>query len=93
MPKYVDVESLHFPNICIFDMTLHGATVPMVRMVDLQKLVTPSDVVEVVRCCECVHHDDDSPYHYRRKWRRNCSDDSDFFCKWGERKGGVLNGT
>lgn len=86
MPKYVDVESLHFPNICIFDMTLHGETVPMVRLVDLQKLVTTSDVVEVVRCCECIYHDDESPYHYCRKWRRNCPDDSDFFCKWGSRK-------
>lgn len=48
MPKYVDVESLHFPNICIFDMTLHGATVPMVRLVDLQKLVPAADVKPVI---------------------------------------------
>ena len=53
---------------------------------DKIKAIPPEDVVEVVRCCECVHHDDES--HYCRKWRRNCPDDSDFFCKWGERKDG-----
>lgn len=42
----------------------------------------------LVRCCECVYHDDESQYHYCRKWRRNCPDDSDFFCKWGNRKDG-----
>ena len=47
-----------------------------------------ADVVEVVRCCECVYHDDESQYHYCRKWRRNCPNDSDFFCKWGKRKDG-----
>lgn len=54
-------------------------------------LTSVTDVVEVVRCCECVHHDGESPYHYCRKWRRNCPDDSDFFCKWGERKEGDEN--
>lgn len=47
-----------------------------------------ADVVAVVRCCECVYHDDESQYHYCRKWRRNCPNDSDFFCKWGKRKNG-----
>ncbi len=48
--------------------------------------IPAADVVPVVRCDECVHHDDESPYHYCRKWRKNCPDDSDFFCKYGERK-------
>lgn len=47
-----------------------------------------ADVVAVVRCCECVYHDDESQYHYCRKWRRNCPNDSDFFCKWGKRMDG-----
>lgn len=46
MHKYIDVDSLRFPNICIFDMKLHGVTVPMVRLVDLQKLIPAADVVE-----------------------------------------------
>lgn len=46
------------------------------------------DVRPVVHCSECVHHDDGSPYHYCRKWRKNCPDDSDFFCKYGKRKDG-----
>lgn len=49
MPKYIDVDSLRFPNICIFDMTLHGETVPMVKLVDLQKLVPAADVAPVRR--------------------------------------------
>lgn len=32
--------------------------------------------------------DDESQYHYCRKWRRNCPNDSEFFCKWGKRKDG-----
>ena len=47
-----------------------------------------ADVVEVVRCCECIYHDDESQYHYCHKWGRNCPNDSDFFCKWGKRKEG-----
>ncbi len=56
---------------------------------------TPAaDVVEVVRCCECAYHDDDSQYHYCRKWGRNCPNDSDFFCKWGKcMDGGQDDGT
>jgi len=50
--------------------------------------VPAADVAEVVRCCECIHHDGESQYHYCHKWRRNCPNDSDFFCKWGERKDG-----
>ena len=46
------------------------------------------DVTDVVRCCECAYHDDESLYHYCHKWNRNCPDDSDFFCKWGKRKNG-----
>ena len=42
----------------------------------------------LVRCCECIYHDDESQYHYCRKWGRNCPNDSDFFCKWGKRKDG-----
>lgn len=45
------------------------------------------DAVPVVRCDECVHHVD-CGYHYCNKWRKRCPDDSDFFCKYGERKGG-----
>lgn len=44
--------------------------------------------INLVRCCECIYHDDESQYHYCRKWRRNCPNDSDFFCKWGERMDG-----
>lgn len=44
--------------------------------------------INLVRCCECIYHDDEGPYHYCRKWKRNCPDDSDFFCKWGKRKDG-----
>lgn len=50
--------------------------------------IPAADVVEVVRCCECIHHDDERQYHYCRMWRRNCPNDSEFFCKWGKRKEG-----
>lgn len=55
--------------------------------VDALREIPAADVVEVVRCCDCAYHEDRN-YHYCRKWRRDCPDDSDFFCKWGKRKDG-----
>lgn len=46
------------------------------------------DAVEVVRCHECVHHVD-CGYYFCNMWCANCPDDSDFFCAYGERDGGV----
>ncbi len=88
MPKYVDVASLRFPNICIFDMKLHGATVPMVRLVDLQELVPAADVVEVVRCKDCKYRFNYGICAYRG---------DNWFCGYGEskakRKDGGQDGT
>ena len=44
------------------------------------------DVVPVVRCRECVNHSEVDGYHYCKFWRMYCPDDSDFFCKAGQRK-------
>ena len=44
------------------------------------------DVVPVVRCRECVNHSEVDGYHYCKFWRMYCQDDSDFFCKAGQRK-------
>ena len=41
-------------------------------------------IESLVRCQECKHHRD-LQYHYCTKWGRNCPDDSEFFCAWGER--------
>lgn len=63
---------------------------PVTEVVSVSSImrIPAADVVPVVRCCECIYHDDESQYHYCRKWRRNCPNDSDFFCKWGKRKNG-----
>lgn len=45
------------------------------------------EVKDLVRCQECKHHMD-MQYHYCRKWGRECHDDSEFFCAWGERADG-----
>lgn len=57
-------------------------------IVERIKRIPAADVVEVVRCYECAYHDDDNLYHYCRKWRKSCPDDSEFYCKWGKRKNG-----
>lgn len=46
------------------------------------------DAVPVVRCGECKNHSESNGYHYCKFWKMYCPDDSDFFCKAGERKDG-----
>ena len=43
------------------------------------------DAVPVVRCPQCVHHEDNG-YHFCNKWEHVLPDDSEFFCAFGERK-------
>lgn len=45
--RLIDVDKLKFPNIAIFDMKLHGVTVPMVRLIDLQMLMPTVDAAPV----------------------------------------------
>lgn len=45
--RLIDTDKLKFPNIAIFDMKLHGATVPMVRLIDLQMLMPTVDAAPV----------------------------------------------
>ena len=43
------------------------------------------DAVPVVRCPQCIHHEDNG-YHFCNKWEHFLPDDSEFFCAFGERK-------
>lgn len=44
------------------------------------------DAVPVVRCRECDNHSEVDGQHYCKFWRMYCPDDSEFFCKAGQRK-------
>ncbi len=46
--RLIDTDKLKFPNIAIFQMKLHGVTVPMVRLLDLKELMPTVDVAHVV---------------------------------------------
>lgn len=50
--RLIDTDKLKFPNIAIFDMKLHGVTVPMVRLIDLQILMPTVDAVPLDKLCE-----------------------------------------
>ena len=41
--------------------------------------------VPVVRCPQCIHHEDNG-YHFCNKWEHFLPDDSAFFCAFGKRK-------
>ena len=43
------------------------------------------DAVPVVRCPQCIHHEDNG-YHFCNKWEHFLPDDSAFFCAFGEQK-------
>ena len=45
------------------------------------------DAVPVVRCMECKHHHD-CDTHFCDALGMDCPDDSEFFCSYGERRGG-----
>lgn len=48
---------------------------------------TPTiDATPVVRCENCKHHDEEENYIYCWALHMRCPDDSEFFCKYGERK-------
>lgn len=44
------------------------------------------DAVPVVRCHECINHSYIDGEHYCKFWWAACPDDSDFFCKAGQRR-------
>lgn len=46
--------------------------------------VERGELVEVVTCEHCINHVDMN-YHFCRKLRIECPNDSDFYCKYGER--------
>lgn len=90
MKDYVSREALiALARPGTFETSCDGATrredaVP-VRVI---QGVPSANVVEVVRCHECVHHVG-CGYYFCNMWCANCPDDSDFFCAYGERDGGV----
>lgn len=48
---------------------------------------TATKRVDVVRCRECKHHHDCGT-HFCDALGMDCPDDSEFFCSYGERRGG-----
>lgn len=56
------------------------------EMLDELESIPAADVAEVVYCSDCFYHYDDGD-HKCKKLRIPCPDDSEFFCKYGKRKG------
>ena len=92
--KLIDVDKLKFPNIAIFDMKLHGTVVPMVRLIDLQKLVPAVDAVKVVRCKDCQYWRQEVDTHTHWVCTQHSFNERlmhttpDFFCADGKPKEG-----
>lgn len=53
---------------------------------DLIDKCSTIDAVPVVRCKDCKYHDEGEGYIYCWVLHTKCPDDSEFFCKYGERK-------
>ena len=64
MPRLIDTDALKFPNIAIFDMKLHGVTVPMVRLIDLQMLMPTVDAAPVKHGRWIENEGFDGDYYY-----------------------------
>lgn len=64
----------------------------LIKGSDVLKMIEALPTVDdgkIIRCSECVNHADEHGQHYCRFWCRYCPDDSEFFCKAGERKDGT----
>ena len=48
----------------------------------LDEIENMSDIITITTCEECKYHVDNG-YHWCNKWKQNCPDDSEFFCKYG----------
>ena len=59
--RLIDTDKLKFPNIAIFDMKLHGVTVPMVRLIDLKMFMPTVDAVPLDKLCEMFAKNADCP--------------------------------
>ena len=57
-------------------------------LIELIEKAPTIDAVPVVRCRECKHHHDCGT-HFCDALGMDCPDDSEFFCKYGERKEGA----
>ena len=56
------------------------------KLGELEDKIERGELVEVVTCEHCINHVDTN-YHFCRKLRIECPNDSDFYCKYGERSG------
>lgn len=56
------------------------------RVNDILEYAPTVDAIPVVRCDDCKHHDEGENYIYCWALHMRCPDDSEFFCKYGERK-------
>ena len=61
----------------------YGATDDALALIDT---IPAAEVAAVVRCRECDNHSEVDGLHYCKFWRMYCPNDSEFFCKAGQRK-------
>lgn len=54
------------------------------KLAEYEDKIERGELVEVVTCEHCINHVDMN-YHFCRKLRIECPNDSDFYCKYGER--------
>lgn len=86
--RLIDVDAL--PNYKLIGTMAFGserspAELRIVLWEDIKSMPT-IDAVLVVRCRECDNHSEVDGQHYCKFWRMYCPDDSEFFCKAGQRK-------
>ena len=84
--RLIDADNL-VPDIC--DAEIEYGTKPVHFSANAIDLAPTVDAVLVVRCRECKKHSEANGKHYCKFWRMYCPDDSEFFCKAGERKEGA----
>ena len=52
---------------------------------EILKAIPTVDAVPVIRCKDCKYHDEGEYFDYCCALKTKCSDDAEFFCKYGDR--------
>ena len=87
MSRYIDAENIKLKGISVFDQNLE-MLIPLSDVRKSLQMTPTADVVEVVRCKDCIHRDPEDK-------KCDCSFqanggifpmDDDDFCSYGEKK-------
>jgi hypothetical protein len=88
MPKYVDIENLDLRGLAVFDENL-DVLIPLSDVRKALKMLPVADVVEVVRCKDCLYsyfNTSNETFSCQRTYPRRWVQEDDY-CNYAKKEG------